>query len=109
MCVASAAAWGHGDVWLRQLLRVMFGKPKSVLMSVVPVATKGHTNARVLGVPHVAMLVSEGYAAARTTQIWVICAATWEHGVVQLGLSRGHVWVYGLTSARISVDVHGPC
>lgn len=86
----------------------MFGNPKSVLLSVVLVATKGHTSARGL----------EYYMwpcwclrdmAARAMQIWVTSADIWEHGVVQLGLSKGHVWVYGLTSARINIDVHGSC
>lgn len=73
----------------------------SVLNSMIHVATEGHVAAK-----GQVSLVVEGHAAVRAMQIWMPCAATQFHGVVQVRASaEGHAWFCGPTVARVSVDV----
>lgn len=62
------------------------------------------------GLPSVALLVSESCAAAVTMLVCVVCAASWDHGVVQgQADAKGHFWVHGPTVPWVCVDVCGSC
>lgn len=50
-------------------------KPESEFMSVAYVVTEGHTDNQLE-----TMLVAEGQAAAVAILIWMVCAATQDHG-----------------------------
>lgn len=42
--------------------------------------------------------------------IWVVCTATWGHGVIWAQAAfRSHVWVHGLVAAQVCVDVPSLC
>ena len=73
----------------------------SVLNSMIHIATEGHVTAK-----GQVSLVVEGHAAVRAMQIWVSCAATQCHGVVQIrAAAENHAWFCGPTVARVSVDI----
>lgn len=54
----------------------------------------------------VATLISEGCTAARVMPLWVVCMATWGHGN---NLAQAASQVHGPVSARVWIDIPGPC
>lgn len=56
----------------------------------------------------VTMLVSESHATIETMLIWVACASTWGHDVLQAQEAAvSHIWVWVPGAARIYVDICG--
>lgn len=67
-------------------------QPGSLLMPMIPVAMR--TMWIRSGPPLGTVLVSKGFAAAGTMEIWVACTATWCHGDIHTrAAAEDHVWV----------------